>query len=686
MILTERQKDILSLLITSEEGISVKELENRLNVSRRTIYREFKELKDVLATDELNLVNKKRKYGVEGNKEALNKLILAVKKTKIQSSMSVERRENALAAILLLNDEPKKIIQFALDLNVSEATIQNDLDIVEKSLAEYKINLIRKKGVGVYVEASESERRQVLVGILLSEINDYDFFHYLNHTQLKSHNFFLQIISRDLLFETRKALTKSIIPNIKLDSDHQLIELILIFAVSLTRIKAGFPIEKVDLEPGSLKYQGLVFRFMALITEKMALKVEQTDVTYLANKVMASDTEQTKLHYDSDYELAASIRVKNFVRIVSEKMQWNFQKSTTFVNRLIRHIIGLTQHRVTPLPNARIETLAGLSKRFTKLYTVIQQAWQAEFPTDKITSSEMQLLLLYFANEFTNFENHQQFNALVICENGIGTSAILKARLKQELPEIKQIKLSKVSDLVNIDLQKYDLILSTLELKGFSRSYQLVSPLLLDDEIIRIKNYLKDYERKYPLVNQPMFSSNKTKHATKELSKISIGTLFCADLVNSIKVQTLRYNATDLIAVVQECLAHIGRNLITTQLPVAKKILKRIQLAPVGIPNSHLALLHTSSHEIKRCTFMIFDLDNEIVLKSMDHNEIEVSRILLMLGPAELSDAEQEVMSLISSMIIMNDANLRLFTNGNQDQIKNAISSQYLQELKRKLE
>lgn len=347
MILTERQKDILSLLITSEEGISVKELENRLNVSRRTIYREFKELKDVLATDELNLVNKKRKYGVEGNKEALNKLILAVKKTKIQSSMSVERRENALAAILLLNDEPKKIIQFALDLNVSEATIQNDLDIVEKSLAEYKIILIRKKSVGVYVEASESERRQVLVGILLSEINDYDFFHYLNHPQLKSNNFFLQIISRDLLFETRKALTKSIIPNIELDSDHQLIELILIFAVSLTRIKAGFPIEKVDLEPGSLKYQGFVFRFMALITEKMALKVDQTDVTYLANKVMASDTEQTKLHYDSDYELAASIRVKNFVRIVSEKMQWNFQKNTTFVNRLTRHIIGLTQHRVT---------------------------------------------------------------------------------------------------------------------------------------------------------------------------------------------------------------------------------------------------------------------------------------------------------------------------------------------------
>jgi len=71
MILTERQKDILSLLITSEEGISVKELENRLNVSRRTIYREFKELKDVLATDELNLVNKKENMELKVTRKLL---------------------------------------------------------------------------------------------------------------------------------------------------------------------------------------------------------------------------------------------------------------------------------------------------------------------------------------------------------------------------------------------------------------------------------------------------------------------------------------------------------------------------------------------------------------------------------------------------------------------------------------
>ena len=69
----------------------------------------------------------------------------------------------------------------------------------------------------------------------------------------------------------------------------------------------------------------------------------------------------------------------------------------------------------------------------------------------------------------------------------------------------------------------------------------------------------------------------------------------------------------------------------------------------------------------------------------MDHNEIQVKRILLMLGPKDLSEPEREVMSLISSMIIMNDVNLHLFENGSQDEIKNAISSQYISDLKRKL-
>ena len=111
----------------------------------------------------------------------------------------------------------------------------------------------------------------------------------------------------------------------------------------------------------------------------------------------------------------------------------------------------------------------------------------------------MQLILVYFAKRYTSSITRSDLSALVVCENGIGTSAILRERIKQEIPEIKEISLSRVSNLNNLDLKNYDLVLSTLKLKGFSRDYLLVSPLLLDDEIQQIRAYLKNINRNIQL-------------------------------------------------------------------------------------------------------------------------------------------------------------------------------------------
>ena len=56
-----------------------------------------------------------------------------------------------------------------------------------------------------------------------------------------------------------------------------------------------------------------------------------------------------------------------------------------------------------------------------------------------------------------------------------------------------------------------------------------------------------------------------------------------------------------------------------------------------------------------------------------------------MLSTAELSDNERAALSMVSSMIIMNDDNLKLFTTGSQNDIKDLIAIQFLSELKRHL-
>lgn len=682
LYMTDRQKQIISNLYTSPEGITIGQLEKRIGVSRRTIYREFEDLRGLLARLGIELASDKRKYSLQGNNQDLDKIKEIVNQNQQQEVMTISQRESALTVLLLLRDEPQKILQFALDLNVSEATIKNDLDTIERTLRDYNIQLVRHKGVGIYVECDEIKRRQMLIGTILSQTNEYTFFRYL-HGKEEINDFFLNIFDLVELNWIKTCLDQTIFEKIHPDSDRRITELILTFAISLMRIKKNQNIKNENKASSLLKYQGLIYSFLSVYTKKEAVKVLPGDVSYLASKLLASDKPEQQLYYDNDYELNISLKVKNFIRQVSDQMNWDFQKNPSFVNRLTQHVLALLSHHVSPLPNTKIESLDELSKRFNQLFEVIKETWQVKFPEENLTTSELQLLLLYFANEYTSRQNVQKLNVLVICENGIGTSAILSNRLKQEFPEIKQIKLSKVSDLPNIDIDQYELIVSTLELNGFSRDYELVSPLLLQDEIDRIKLDLRSYEHKY--VQAADTHNVEKKYDAEKLSKISIANLFCLELVNGIKVKQILKNSTDLEVLIRVILDRIDSSLVKDKEQIAQKIISRIKLAPIGLPNSNMALLHTSGSQIKRCMFLAFDLEQGIEMEAMDHNQITVTRMLLMLGPERLSEDEQAVMSMVSSMIVMNDNNLKLFNLGSQDMIKDAIANQYLSDLKASL-
>ena len=172
IILTKRQKEILSILLRISNGTTIKQLEEGVNVSRRTIYREFNELKLDLERRGLTISNIDGKYVLQGQERDIEQLREDIGDSPSQQEMSVSERQSILAAMLLLEDEPQKIVSLAMSLKVSEGTVQRDLTEVALALGKYGITLIKKKGVGISVKGTEFQRRQVLCGILLCEIND----------------------------------------------------------------------------------------------------------------------------------------------------------------------------------------------------------------------------------------------------------------------------------------------------------------------------------------------------------------------------------------------------------------------------------------------------------------------------------------------------------------------------------
>lgn len=73
MFLTQRQKHILQILLGNPSGVSIKQIEESLKISRRTVYREFGDLKK----NDFKIENQKGKYfylAIQSNYKKLSNL------------------------------------------------------------------------------------------------------------------------------------------------------------------------------------------------------------------------------------------------------------------------------------------------------------------------------------------------------------------------------------------------------------------------------------------------------------------------------------------------------------------------------------------------------------------------------------------------------------------------------------
>lgn len=72
----------------------------------------------------------------------------------------------------------------------------------------------------------------------------------------------------------------------------------------------------------------------------------------------------------------------------------------------------------------------------------------------------------------------------------------------------------------------------------------------------------------------------------------------------------------------------------------------------MGIPGTSLALFHGRYEQVLRPSFTVHRLSQPIRLRSMDEQEVQISCLLLLLGPRDMPKEGLEVLSEISSLLI----------------------------------
>jgi len=188
MTLTTRQYKLLLALMDSDDYVIISDLAENLNLSTRTVQRELSAISDFLEENGCR-IEKKAGTGIRflGSKEIREKLREDyASPASLRPVYSQSERVAAILTMLLQEADPRKIAVFSGMLGVSEATIGNDLNICEPWLDQSGIRLYRKQGAGVFLDATEWQRRQALVRLYYefqdtADDIDYSLKHYLNN-------------------------------------------------------------------------------------------------------------------------------------------------------------------------------------------------------------------------------------------------------------------------------------------------------------------------------------------------------------------------------------------------------------------------------------------------------------------------------------------------------------------------
>lgn len=255
---------------------------------------------------------------------------------------------------------------------------------------------------------------------------------------------------------------------------------------------------------------------------------------------------------------------------------------------------------------------------------------------------------------------------------------MLAAKIINQIPSLSEVKTASVFELKNISIDNYDAILSTIPLEDISREYLVVNPILNDKDLEEVKNYLEKNSG-HVLEDEKYGETLKQKQACIDFQSFLVFTEQSQLLTSILKELHIWNKGTCLSESLKYGLKVLKQQgSILNDKEVFAALEARAEIGGLAIPETTLALYHTSNNQIEKPSFNIIDLPEMVSLRAMNGANEMVKRVLLLLAPLNASSEVMGVLSFLSASIIESERSIEVFNKGNKEELLNFISSQFL--------
>lgn len=689
--ISTRQKEILIKLCSENDYITIASIAQDIGVSSRTILRELEEIEKWLSEKNIQL-EKKTGVGIKlGNSlEEKEELLEIIEKENSIKIFTPKERQIIIASELLQNNEPIKLYYLTKILFVSEGTISNDLDKVEEWLKIYNLNLVRKPGLGIYIEGIEKHKRRAIVNLIYENVEEKQLLNFVQSNitkstdqagtiEIKTRNRLLNLIDQDTIRKLEELIYKAEKTMGYKLADSAYVGLIVHLALAIKRIKNN---EKISMDKEFLRElkknsEFLIAKGIAKnISEFFNIEIKEDEIGYITMHLMGSKTRSLSGSIES-----ISISAFELVKIAREMIKVAEAETGCFLGNNEKLLSGLVNHlnptikRIKMNMDIRNPLLEEIKSQYPYLIKVSKKCTKVleDYLGRSLPESEVGYIAMHLgaAIEKREIVPKRKFRVAVACPSGIGTSRLLATKIEMEYDYLQVVDIISTIHVEENWLaeEEIDFIISTIDIEKSSLPTITVNPLLYSEDKNKIDNLIKALNKSPEKPKDIKKNNISLKDKLLSMHSYSEGIIQILD--NFFIEETKTRDIAELIDFASLRLMESIEN----KNQLKKDLISREEKGGTLISGKNLILLHCRSVAVNELYFGALNLKKPIEAINNKGEKEKVDLALIMLAPEESSQGHIEVMSEISKLIIDKPDFLSLLRKGLKEESYIQISS-----------
>ncbi|EMS72995.1 BglG family transcription antiterminator [Ruminiclostridium cellobioparum] len=685
-----RVKNILKKIFSTSDYITVTAIAKELGISNRTILRELPAAEKWLLNTGCRL-EKKSGVGIRaiGKPEDKNNLINLLDEEKEEKLYTPKERQTIICSELLQNQEPVKLYTFTRILDVAEATVSNDLDKLEEWLGKQEVTLVRKPGLGVYIEGEEDNIRKCMINLIYENINENHLLGLIrkniskeqvpvSNTELIARSRLLNLVNGNTIHQLEKLVHQAeerIGYNL---ADSAVVGLIVHLAIAVQRIRKNedIVIDKKFMEELKNSEEYTVAEKLAHeIEDIFDIKVPSDEIGYITMHIKGSKNIKTNEKDSGNF-----IGNNELVELSREIIRIAENETGKFLSQNEKLLTGLTNH-LGPAINRLKMNLEIRNPLYTQIKThypdlmilaekcikVVEEYIDIKMPDTEIAYIAMHLGA---AIEKSKVSPKRVFRAAIACATGIGTSRLLATRIEKEYDNIEVAGTVSMFNINNNWLKEkgIELIISTVVLDECPVPVVVVNPLLFQEDKARIDTLLEEVRNTCP--NQPS-GKKKTLNFKEKMFELN-----CYNNAITEILDNFFYIGDTQAEDVSQLINDISRMACSSEEDreqLVKDMEEREEKGGTFIPEYGIKLLHCRTKAVSQIHFGIIKLNKDIKNKGNIKEGAELAMVAV--APEGSSRYMLETISHVNGILVDQPEFIRILKDGSKEDIFDELCS-----------